>query len=712
LPLAPKRRRIESNHKVDDNVGHSIDNDAEHAAWLAVKSMVEIAERHWIEEEDKANAQAELEAQAKVEANHAVESEDTDSQQSEFQKESSGLRLSRIVSEDTSIVGDLFRAMGNTIGNVKERQPQAPLVRFRDETWQELYGVVHELLIETHRSLSHSVPAKIPKHILNLSTPLHRMLRVLEQKQEKVEESEPNDQEKYCAAVHDKETVALVMGFVFGTPAIPATLLTRELMRTKLNSVARACQAIGGWCDDPSYKLSQSRSCLLTLRMADMGFWDEASELLTSRSSFDRDNKKDNNVHDESTLLSIDGMIYASTYLIDRMYSQTYVRHGIDTDELDEAVRLGRKAVEMASLRYEALPADTTHTPTGKNNESDRDAKLPATIQHNHHQYSHQHQHQHQQQQQQPPPPVTSLFANDDLRYGHAKLALGKALSLLAQHIGLGATNPCNLRVEPLKQDRRDRRLLPNDPELAAEDQRMWELAGDVPHMWELASNVPHPRKRIEWTESFFEESRRHLSDGLKALEQRAGGGRNCSTNGSLLSLRAALESAEAERNYCFASASCSMDRTLRMKHHGLSAMAGFSKAFSKTMEGCLKSLSSSSSSSSNLSEHKETEDLSATLDVLVRCGKDLGKARDFCDHYGVDWRSHVRQLNGTIIDIQWVFDFAHLLSIHKHGSHHPTTENIVRLSKFHRLGEPPQPLPLKYLAVAAWLVKEYGSGV
>jgi len=434
--------------------------------------------------------------------------------------------------------------------------------------------------------------------------------------------------------------------------------------------------------------------------MADMGFWDEASELLTSRSTLGRDNQtdnnnNDNNVHDESSLLSIDGMIYASTYLIDRMYSQTYVRHGKDTEELDEAVRLGRKAVEMASLRYEALAASPTHTPTDENNESDRDAKLPATIQHNHHQCLQQ-----QQQQQQPPPPVTSLFANDVLRYGHAKLALGKALSLLAQHIGLGATNPYDLTVEPLEQDRRDR--------LASEDQRVWVVAGNVPHMWELASNVPHPRKRIEWTESFFEESRRQLSDGLKALEQCSGGGGSfSSTNGSLLSLRGALESAEAERNYCFASASCSMDRTLRTKHHGLSAMAGFSKVFSKTMEECLKSLSSS-----NQSEHKGTEDLSATLDVLVRCGKDLGKARDFCDHYGVDWRSHLQERNGSIIDIQLVFDFAHLLSIHKHGAHHPTTENIVRLSRFHRFGDPPQPLPLKYLAVATWLAKEYGSGV
>ena len=58
------------------------------------------------------------------------------------------------------------------------------------------------------------------------------------------------------------------------------------------------------------------------------------------------------------------------------------------------------------------------------------------------------------------------------------------------------------------------------------------------------------------------------------------------------------------------------------------------------------------------------------------------------------------------------VFDFVYLVSIHRHGSFHPTTENIIRLSESEqqRSGNTPTPIAEKYRNVVIWLVEAFGS--
>ena len=126
-------------------------------------------------------------------------------------------------------------------------------------------------------------------------------------------------------------------------------------------------------------------------------------------------------------------MIYSSTFLIDRLYSQTYISNADDsTKDLAKAVRIGREAVDMAEKRYNMLcekqnAASRVEDKGWCRNGGDCDDKNAYIS----------------------PPPIKSLFANDALRFVHARLALGKALALLAQHVEFGASDLRMLGILP-----------------------------------------------------------------------------------------------------------------------------------------------------------------------------------------------------------------------------------------------------------------------
>jgi hypothetical protein len=653
-------------------------------------------------------------------------------------RDTRALELRKLVSEDDTVVGALFRGIGNRSGSESTRpQPQLSrrrqrvsrqqhqqhqhqqhsLVRFRDETWQDLYGFLHGVVCDSQ----------------GLDDP-----RKAKEDEEATEAKglQQQEQEQSCdktTVVYDKETLALVMGLVFGktttTPCLQAALVT-ALVRQKLETIARACSisiarsrglSTANVSDNDlsiqeehqeqrqqRYALSKSRCYLLSLRLADEGLWAAASDIMQSRSSSGTEWKTDESESssssitnsnsntkssdNESLLLSIDGMIFTSTFLIDRLYSQTYVRQDVeDTEELAIAIHLGRKAVAMAEKRYDAMRAAATAF-------SKLETSTSSLLQVNN-EASHDHQHHLSPQS---PPPMESLFANDTLRYLYAKLALGRALSLLAQHVGLMATDTHTLRIQ--------HKILTILflPTAAADE--------DEPHKANRRYIEPYPAfENFEWTESFFEESRKELRDGLVVCdeeEQQTRRPDEGSNTVSILALRGALTSADAERSYCAATASYRMRRHDRLRHQILSSISTFLKAFRTMMEGVLDETVNDNEKDD--SSQRSCAWVDTIVDTLLRCGKDLGKTCGFADRVGVDytgaWNNSNHEGRPRHINPKLFLVFAHLVSMYRYGSFHPTTKNIEQLLDQREIDSSTSAIAPKYLAMVTWLVAEYGG--
>ncbi len=542
-----------------------IKEDAEHAAWLSVFHMVEIAEKYW--QNTTPNS---------INLNDQVDTR--------------ALELERLVCEDTTN-SNLARLL--TPNRVQQHQKPT---RFRDETWQNLYGFLYSLLSEAYNYEQAQKEEDRNNDNKNI-------------------QDETNENTMDNDAFHDGESIALVVGLVFGAPCF--SRLTPH-QRKKLKYVSLACKRIVD--TNGMYTSSQGRCYKLALLLADEGFWDEASSILQTQFLQSK----------QSNILSVDGRICVSTFLIDRMYSQTYVQHGRDDDDLAKAVRLGRRAVNEAQQRCESdnLPTETTET---------AGAEIHKRL---------------------PPPPMESLFENDVDRLVHAKLALGKALSLLAQHIGLGATEPNTVGVSPeLTWNLRSLSSIPCEtPEMIAESQVLWANIS-----WVHKKRV---RKRIAWTRAFFEESRQHFEQGLR------------------LQRHYALLSAEGERLYCAASASTAFSWTLAMEYFAKSSIVSLQKAFANIMEQAM---------------HQNDPKI---LDSLIRCGKDYGKTCGFCDAYGVDYEQEK-------LDPKLVFEFAYLVSIYRYGSFHPTTKNVERLAAAAATRNEISP---SYARVRSWLEANFDT--
>ena len=165
------------------------------------------------------------------------------------------------------------------------------------------------------------------------------------------------------------------------------------------------------------------------LRISDVGLWSGASSILESISVSNDDNSEDYRVALKSYVQGsqdpkCDAEINISicTFLIDRLYSNTYVTaNARDSADLSQAVICGRRAM------YLCKPLEGTET------EKNGSSIEHGTIGNRH-----------------DPPPPTLLYPFDTLRYTVASLACGKALSLLAQHIGLSATNIDDIEARPL----------------------------------------------------------------------------------------------------------------------------------------------------------------------------------------------------------------------------------------------------------------------
>ena len=652
LPLAPLNSKTNRNCQ---------SNGAEQAAWLSVRSMVEIAENYWQKEASN------------TESNHNNNHNNTDTK---------ALELQRLLSEDTSMVAGLFR------------NPDTPksyqLSRFRDETWQDLYGFLYNFLSEAKCYEIASNPLPEENFFFRVELDEDTLLEEITALR-----GEALDEDK---RFQDPEAIALVVGLVFGHPQ--ASMSRTQAQREKLKHVCEACKNYScgkNLCvlhhNKSSYSPTEARSYVLALRLAKEGFWDYASKILQSKINSYRDQtpKATAPIGQESLLL-IDGMIYVSTFLIDRLYSQTYVRRGEDDNELATAVRLGRKSVAMAKQRYESFkegrtnPSETDASPTKAAECVGPKPKKTKLL---------------------PPPPLESLFEDDALRYIHSKLALGKALSLLAQHIGLRATDTVELELEHgIYPPGADENLLkaPSPPLLVtgaappmvAEQQRLWTLA-----------RTPIGRQRIAWPILFFEEARAHLQEGLDVCHEYTGS-KSAKSASSIHALRGALESAEGERKYCASSAFSHYAWTHTTVYYITSSIDSFSTAFRKLMKEVLRHVA--------VAKQEETSYdrsfVDSALDCLLRCGKDFGKTCSSAEQFGVDYRQRFhnqQEQGGKLLNHKLVFDFVYLVSIYRHGSFHPTTENIERLAGF-KGSRSTTSLAEKYSDVVTWLVTDFGS--
>jgi len=521
---------------------------------------------------------------------------------------------------------------------------------------------------------------------------------------------------------HDREAIAFAVGFVLGAPR--AVLWSSR--RGKLFSVAAACSEID------NTELPAARIQMLAFRLAREGFWRHASLVL--RESLVIPHRNDEVVCDEMAP-SIDGMILLSTVLIDGL------SHGdFCYETIVEAVQYGKKAVVMAEEYHNKTRnrgAARAIAPTGsclipsqlktRRGKGPREPRRRSAV---------------------PPPSATeSLFPPDALLLVRAKLALGKALSVFAVLTG---RNCINLRMltergvvpVPLSDDGGGDGNRPNhsplDP-LVAEDDPMWR---------DLLLN-PEVREHIQWSEQFFQEAHRHLSEGMAVCETETERHRRCEPpyadaesdggvrresggdDDAVSIVRGAFLCAFGAWNLQRVTLSVFYRKRLETERYTLRSLADFCDAFRCLTEGALASASRTASTNrpdgggprrryraaagENLKS--STGAVVTAVDTLLACGEDMGEVFRYCrqcevgaldslssEFCGGGFASEsaggaeAHRLRTGLV----VLAFAELLSVRERGSFH---RRRLRFDAFLDKVRSPAALRRRYGAVKAWLV-------
>ena len=250
--------------------------------------------------------------------------------------------------------------------------------------------------------------------------------------------------------------IALTMWLAFGEPTLPPLSSTD---RRALSMVAdRISLVLASRSDDEiannnQYKKKlKSRAIQMALRLGQLGCWDVGSnildgsideQILQEAKAYDgKDGSTASSTATEPTSIDIDCAISVTNFLIDRLYSQTYVRDSDeDTQALCKAAQLGRWATHKASKRHSAFLEKQKNNENKNANENEPSRAQDFSSESNKPAF---------RNNVSPPPPVTSIFSNDCVRFLHALLAQAKALALLAQHVALGASDVRTLEFSPL----------------------------------------------------------------------------------------------------------------------------------------------------------------------------------------------------------------------------------------------------------------------
>lgn len=168
------------------------------------------------------------------------------------------------------------------------------------------------------------------------------------------------------------------------------------------------------------------------LRLRDMGNWSVASAILTSLVEDTTSRREDDENRVTGPHDGVEMNICISTFLIDRLYASTYVRESLsDSKHLSDAVICGRRAI---ALCLQSQNSDIVNSRTATSSSSPLDVESCLSPVSN------------------LPPPI-SLYSSDILRLAASQLALGRALALLAQHVGFNMTRKEDVTVRLSSND-------------------------------------------------------------------------------------------------------------------------------------------------------------------------------------------------------------------------------------------------------------------
>lgn len=689
LPLTTRKA-------VGDTTKLEIQYAGELAAWLAVRSLADRAEKFWEEE-----------------AATGVNGESCEDAQL--------VELQKLISEDTTIVGKLFRC-SSTRTNTASRGPlsahrKAPFSRFEDETWESLYGLVYGVATQVDDDMiAHETFENLRQMV---GDPLLETLAV--------------EVESCGRGVYKTEAIALILGLVFGAPAFPVILITQK-RRLKIYYIA---EALGD-----HHTFSALRSCVVSLRLADEGHWWEAFIILKAhwcKESFDsysddgislfggqsEGGKSENSSIREpkkkrflkrmvdrgkckgkkrcigelnDNLLPIDCMIYTSTFLVDYTERTLGTIGPNDLEMLAAAVRLGRKALDSILDRLELESESQSKSKfdsTDKDklwffSESASDTKPPSS--------------------NMPllPKPMESLFANDNLRLMHAKLALGKALALLANLVAQKPSETKKLRnlgVLPLL-DKYKRETDVTD----TIDEKVKRLEK------KFKRGYPVYYDGMKWLHSFLEESRQHLVDTDSFMPDEQSINIITSKDAAFLPLVYELRFANAGRVHfssCTAD-SVQLDEKFSLQGHRSILVFGFTLKW--IMQRILSSVSKSEDDEGN---HWLCVLVESVLDIFLKSGRYFVEAIHSANHLVPRMRSTLPfQHTFSCMKVQeelpknmnplMLLDFARLVAIHRYGSSHPRTEHIE--DRYNKFSQDRKSILQKYHDVATWLKAEFGE--
>jgi len=334
--------------------------------------------------------------------------------------------LSTVYAREQAAWGALTYIISKLYGRVMR------LERYPEETWIGLYRLFWYLLKDATEARKHEndSDASTPSPVLDpplVSLPLNEELEnnnSMEAGINVVDRQDFNDEDNTYS---DKELAQTTFWLIFGYDEPVSTIATSD--RDFVASL---------WCQRISRETTQwkathrARIQSSALRLRDMGNWSDASAILTSLVDEDTSSRREDDEHQMTGLRdSAEINICISTFLIDRLYASTYVSSDVsDSRQLSDAVICGRKAIALC-LQSQNSDIDNSRTV-----DVESCLNLASNL----------------------PPPV-SLYSSDILRLAASQLALGRALALLAQHVGLNMTRKEDVIV----------RLSSNDVEFSAE---------------------------------------------------------------------------------------------------------------------------------------------------------------------------------------------------------------------------------------------------
>ena len=456
-------------------------------------------------------------------------------------------------------------------------------------------------------------------------------------------------------------SVALTMWLAFGQPNLPPLSSdNRQSLSLVANCIDRVLASRSENTNQHRKKL-KSRAIQMALRLGQVGCWDVGSRILDQtidkqvlREAKDDDSSSNSAVSAiDPTPIDIDCAISVTNFLIDRLYSQTYVRDSDDdTRALSKAAQLGRWAVRKASSRHAAFLEKQRNKSDRPSIARDNSGEGPIS-------------NRISSSNNIPPPPVTSIFPNDCVRYLNALLAQAKALALLAQHVALGASDIRRLEFFPIH-----RHPLTINPST----EREVTVATHI-----MASQ-------------FFSDSEAIFSIPPAVMREQEQY-QNEKDGDVLLRLKYAFQASRGEHFYCVASANTRWSQPIfiPLDTDADDDIAECIRRSIRLLKETFEMIMSKLYEAMNIDEE--------LLSLAMRIAKDLGKTCDFAE----------RTLNANIAltDASMYLDFAYLCSCFLLGSKHPSTMNIKRL---HRIAtEDTQTIAGRHSRVMPWLTDNFG---